>query len=166
MLILSQYCIILISVIFLTSGFSKFLSLSNFRSTLNQLGLHDFASRVVSIGFPILEIIISVSILTDSYSFYTQILIMILLALFFFFSIRTLLKKQTIKCNCFGNLVEENFGITTLIKIIIFAILDGFLLLNKAQLNLTNSVEIIIVFQTVIQLFLLYVLISSLFKYL
>ncbi len=123
---------IFISTIFLISSLGKLSGLSGFQASLTELELNKKAARVISYGVPIVELCLSVLLMLGSpYSILAEFGIFILLVGFSWSVWRARQIGSAVKCNCFGNLVNEKLGPSTIAKIVFILVFDLYLLMNN-----------------------------------
>jgi len=151
---------IFLSVIFSISSLGKLSGLSGFQSSLYELKIGDKYVKVISYAIPIVELCLAVLlILSSPFSNIGEFGIFIILIGFSWSVWRAYLIGSTVKCNCFGNLVNEKLGTPTIAKIILIIIFDIYLVLNNnlnKSLNYFTPGEVFSMVYSSVSLFLIY----------
>ncbi|MFD2114165.1 MauE/DoxX family redox-associated membrane protein [Paenibacillus yanchengensis] len=104
---------ICISTVFIVSSIFKMLSILNFQITLEGLGITKKIAWLGSRMLPIYELTVAILLLFQSTKLYGGIGILILLICFIWAAWKDNKNNNSLSFNCFGNLIEEKFGIST-----------------------------------------------------
>lgn len=154
-----------LAIVFLVSGVAKLLSRHSFYDTLLEIGLKENSSaKTVSWLFPLAEIVVAVLLLIERTRLTGAIMILAMLILFVMISIRALAtKEKKINCQCFGNLVEESLGASTLIRSAVLFLCVIPLLLHREETGLyqLSGLEMEFAFLFSIGIIALYALLTA-----
>lgn len=117
-----------LSILLLLSAVTKWFGLKEFYRTLYKLKVP--ASIIIFIGWlvPSLELLIAIGFLFKVTALWSEILLFPLL-IAFLWAVYTG-QKSGLKCNCFGNMLQEKFGPISYLRLAILAILNVILLFN------------------------------------
>ena len=129
---------VFLMILLILSALSKFLTIQEFQATIHGLGFGQYLSKFLAIIVPTGEFIIALSLAFSSLVFSGLISLILLLLIFLFVTIYALYTKKKIKCNCFGGLTNEEFGMNTIVHILLFFLLDTYLLLNAPSKNILD----------------------------
>lgn len=116
---MAAYLSFFMTVVFLTSSVSKFSSSKTFHRTLIRLGIKSQYTRILVWFIPLVELIVAVLLVTPGGQRAGQIALLILLLLFAFVVGQAVFRKIDTDCNCFGDVLPEKLGISTLVRLII-----------------------------------------------
>ncbi|MBD8499011.1 MauE/DoxX family redox-associated membrane protein [Paenibacillus arenosi] len=134
---LAAFIQIFLSIIFLASALSKFMNPLPFRRTLEQLGV---ASKLVPLStrvVPTTEFIVAVFIVVEETRILGQIGIGALLLSFSWSVWRA--RGKELDCNCFGNLLPEQFGMKTMARILLLAAMVVYLFVYSQPTGLQGA---------------------------
>ncbi|MCR8845881.1 hypothetical protein NQ117_19545 [Paenibacillus sp. SC116] len=131
---LAAFIQIFLSVIFLASTAPKFMNPLPFRRTLEQLGVTNKLIPLGSRVIPTTELIVALLILVEETRVFGQIGIGALLISFSWAVWKA--RGKELDCNCFGNLLPEQFGAKTMSRIILLAIMVIYLFVNSQPTGL------------------------------
>ncbi|NMM53385.1 MauE/DoxX family redox-associated membrane protein [Paenibacillus aquistagni] len=163
-MIWSDFIVLFLSIVFGYSGIVKIFSISSFNETITQLGFSLRSSRPIAIAICIAECLSAILLLFDATQVYGQI-IMILLSLGFLWSVyhANVVKKTKIRCNCFGTSSHEYLGLITVVKNVMFILLNASMFLSAASTRLFSGKleETILNILIIFGILVLYLLISS-----
>lgn len=153
--------VFILSIFFLVSGISKLFAIKSFKETIILLRFSEKYSTYFAFFFAFTEVIIAIGILVDSYrSYFLSIMLLIIISLILITSL-SIKNKQRIKCNCFGKLTDESFGMGVLFKILIMFLMVLYLLFNGGYIWDSNYNEIILLMLISVQVFLSYIALVS-----
>jgi uncharacterized membrane protein YphA (DoxX/SURF4 family) len=120
--------IIFLLVVLITSGCSKLFNRHSFRQTLEGLGLPPALASFGMWAVPLFEIVVALLFLPQATRGLAEIGLGLLVLSFVWSVYRALSQKLSLSCNCFGNLADEQFGKLTIFRILVLAVIDGYLL--------------------------------------
>ena len=122
---------IFLSTVLLVASISKLINVKIFRVSLKELQLNSAASYFFSWGIPVLEIV-TATLLLFNYPFLSvgEVALFILLGGFSWSVWKAYKIGNDIKCNCFGNLVNEKIGLNTLLKVLLMGLLNIYLIVE------------------------------------
>lgn len=153
--------VFILSIFFLVSGISKLFAIKSFKETLILLRFPEKYSSYFAFFFAFTELIVATGILVDSYrSYFLFIMLLIIISLILITTL-SIKNNQRIKCNCFGNLTDESFGMGVLFKILIMLLMVLYLLFNGGYIWGSNYNEIILLMLISVQVFLSYIALVS-----
>lgn len=117
---------VLISLItaLMLSALTKFISLSSFNKTLKEIGIHKQLRPLLTVGVPAFESILAFLLCFKETRLLSLSLIIVLLLIFSFITIKMMGSAKKVNCNCFGNIVSETFGWKTISHIVLFMMMD------------------------------------------
>ena len=156
--------VFLITILF-TSALLKAYSYKDFINTLEQLKFRKIYARVISILILTYEMTIAILLMFRK-MIIAEVMLITLLIMFSFGVIRARKIGKKIRCNCFGKLTDEFFGLNTIFHILVMLTATVILYLNN-DLLLSNSsfFNYIMSVLTSLGIILIYALINQLFKY-
>ncbi|WP_367591152.1 MauE/DoxX family redox-associated membrane protein [Heyndrickxia shackletonii] len=126
------------SIIFLFSSVSKLFTLSQFINVFQSLGFNKTFSLFCAISTFLLEFSVSVFIVFKSTVSIGMIILILLIFAFLGTTIYSQIKSLKIKCNCFGNLMEDNLGKSTYYRIFFLLILFFSLTFSQNYIGITE----------------------------
>ncbi|SYX84826.1 MauE/DoxX family redox-associated membrane protein [Paenibacillus alvei] len=167
MSITSMFQIILSSLFFI-SAISKIFDFKELMSTVKMIGIFKGQSKILSISVIMFEIASSLFLLFKETAKLGSLVLLLLLFIFILISLYTkFVLQKNIKCNCFGSLSEENIGVKTIIRNIIFLIFVTIVLFNNPTDILTlDYLNVILVVMTAIGCFYSTTLFTQFYKFL
>nr|WP_243867556.1 MauE/DoxX family redox-associated membrane protein [Paenibacillus sp. BK720] len=118
-----------IATLFLISSLYKWINLGEFRTTMKELKIPKPLIPFGVFGVPLAELVVSVSFVIDRYTFPAELLLFALLISFGWSVYRA--RGKHLECNCFGSISEEEFGKTTVGRIVVFFVLGILLFVNR-----------------------------------
>ncbi|ADU31017.1 MauE/DoxX family redox-associated membrane protein [Evansella cellulosilytica] len=132
-------------VIFIISGISKLISISNFIDTIKELGFSKKFSSVIAIMLSLLEVVVGVSLLFPAIFLLSFIGIFTLIICFSIATWKSFHIVDKVNCNCFGTLADESLGLGSVLKILILFFITVWLLINYNHISIWShsSLEII-----------------------
>jgi uncharacterized membrane protein YphA (DoxX/SURF4 family) len=111
---------LLLSSVFVLSSISKLISRYSFMETLSEIGLNARYIPLVSLLFPLAELLTGVLLLLEPARWIGQFIMLCMLIGFAVLSIRAMSSKNNeINCSCFGELVRESLGMSTLVRSVV-----------------------------------------------
>ena len=158
---------IFICTIFLFSAISKLISFNRFKNVFYYLGFNDVVSLIGATIILTSEFLASIFIIFKSTFTYAITLLIFLVLSFLFATIYSQSKKLDIKCNCFGELIDEKLGKTTYIKILFLTILLSILIINGNSVGILEmpfETTIYLIFSC-LNIMFLYFLLNSFIKF-
>lgn len=155
-----------ISLLFFISAFGKLKILKNFVHTIESLGFSKKLAKIGSIFVISLEFLISVLILFEKTRLFAEIILFATLLIFSWSVWKSTKIKKSVKCNCFGDILEENLGKKTYIRILVFLILNFILFGYTKESSILNSnlTDVILQLFISIGILLMYVLLTTFYR--
>lgn len=138
---LQFFVTIFIATLFIVSSITKLRSPKAFQVMLEQLGLSKKITRF-SMLFPVAELLVGLTLLWPPIRLWGQVSVLMLLIIFSWSAWKALSANNKVKCNCFGSLTDESFGLSTVLRIAVLIILDLYLLISHDATSL-NSIHLI-----------------------
>ena len=159
------YITLVLAGVLILSSLSKFASRKAFHKTLFEIGLK--SRQIIVIGWlvPALELISGALLLIPPLQTVGQAATLLLFILFAAVVGRTVLRKKAPDCNCFGSLLPEKMGVSTLIRLAVLMALTLYLLLTETvALDAVPARQLVYQAFTSIGLILAYILFASMLK--
>lgn len=158
---------VFLATILASAASAKLVDQRGFGNTLKEI---DFPLRLISLAgaaIPVLEILTAGLLLWEPLRLWGEVSLLLLLCTFAWAAWKALSKGREVKCNCFGQLAPEVFGWKTVARIILLALLDGFLLLypGPTRLDVAPMVEMVSAVLLSIGLLMLYAVGTALYEY-
>jgi len=127
---------IFLYVILLVASMSKFFSIVNFRDSLKELKLSAVAAKFYSWGIPLLEVTAAtLLLLSGPLVLAGEVALWLLLGGFSWSIWKAYRTGLSVKCNCFGDLIDEKIGLSTIMKVILMASLGIFLWVGHESIH-------------------------------
>jgi hypothetical protein len=112
-------CVALVmAAVLLWAGLAKFTSLNKFASTLHTLGVPAAWSHRFSVLVPLSEVLTALGVLFAPHWCWTLVAVVALSGAFALAGLVAVLRKQRIRCNCFGSSTTGgNLGLTQVLAL-------------------------------------------------
>lgn len=123
---------LLLAVVFIVAGLSKFGDLKGSQKTMREFGVPPFLAAPSGILLPIAELAVAIALLVTPIAFFGAIGALVLLVLFIIGISANLSLGRTPDCNCFGQLHSEPIGASTLIRNIILGVIASLVIWQGA----------------------------------
>ncbi|MDB5054274.1 MAG: hypothetical protein JWM44_2324 [Bacilli bacterium] len=133
---ISEFLLLGMVIIFVISGFLKIYSPATMRSTLLTLGVHKNLSRFGARFIPLIELFAAFALLWEGTRLVGEWLVLGLLCCFAIAVFLAMIQKQKVKCNCFGHLIPQDLGWSTVSHIMLILLADVYLLVGNQSSNL------------------------------
>lgn len=114
------------------------MNISEFRATVEGLKLPRKLSLLAVWGVPSAELVLSVCMGLQPLMRIGQIGLLLLLAAFSWVVYRAKSQKLSLDCNCFGPLLSDQIGWKTVLHIMIFLAMDGYILWQQQVPDLST----------------------------
>jgi uncharacterized membrane protein YphA (DoxX/SURF4 family)/thiol-disulfide isomerase/thioredoxin len=131
---------IALSVVFSMAGITKLMDQPGTREAVKNFGAPKAIAPAVALVLPLVELAIALGLLFSKTAAMSSIGALLLLGLFVVAISINLARGQTHDCHCFGQLYSRPLGWSTLVRTVIFALGDGFVLW---QTSLATSPEVV-----------------------
>lgn len=156
---------IALAVLFVIAAIPKLIALKAFEQTIIGLGIAKRVSTGIAKAVPIIELIISVFLLWDSYRLVGEFGVLILLIAFLWATWRA--SGKQLSCNCFGGVVPEIFGKTTVVRILLLMMMDVYLMLDSEStgINGLNGEEWLYAVCTTLGLLAIYKMFTGMYNH-
>lgn len=115
------------------SSVLKWIGLKSFRRTLAGLGLPNPLIHLAVWTIPSFELLIAIGYLNNT-TLLGSVIAFILMSVGFLWATYKG-QKLGLRCNCFGNMSNERFGIVSYVRIAILIVLNVLLLFNSASID-------------------------------
>lgn len=154
---------IFLSIVFATTAILKCINFKSFKSTIDQIGFSKRNSIFGGYLIIFLEFLISICILLNNPYQIAAIVLTLLLMLGFLTTTWIVVKSgKEIQCNCFGDFSSENFGISTVIRVLLISTLSIILAMNEAITIFESTIpDVINLIYISLGIIFMYLLISS-----
>lgn len=137
---ISLICLWLLIVTFIFSGVVKLFALQNFKSTLESLRLPVRRFPFIPASICVFEILTASCLLFSVSRVFGQLAIFVMVIGFIWAIYQAkVVQKEKISCNCWGNMTSETLGTSTMIKITILTLLNGYVLWDAPQLTIAEK---------------------------
>ncbi|CAM3458624.1 MauE/DoxX family redox-associated membrane protein [Marinicrinis lubricantis] len=125
---------ILVLAVFFFSAITKLFDLRSFKETIVQLKVPTKLAEFAALTLPIIELTASILFVWETTAMIGVMVIICLLLCFGYAAHRA--RGRYVECNCFGSLVQEQFGTLTYAKIICLLILSMVLLMSGSMVTI------------------------------
>ncbi len=156
----------LLSVLLLFAAIPKWVGRADFLVTLKRLGISGKLASLVIWILPLAEVVVGIGIWFEELRMLSLIGLFMLTASFLWAIVRG--KSKKLKCNCFGSMIDEQFGWKTAVRVILMIAIGLFVLYKKSIIPNTSDMELTDLlwsFILSVNLFGSYVLANSLAAY-
>lgn len=141
---MEHYILFVLSIFLLISGLAKLVSQIDFMKTLHNIGIARRLLKPVAIAVPVLEIVAAILLMIPMTQFIGGIVSLGLFVAFMIVVIKTMAQNKKVDCNCVGNLLPEEMGWSTIIRLIIMMAMVGYLLvIQSADVTAVATVDLI-----------------------
>jgi hypothetical protein len=163
---LTQFLQLGLIVIFAFSGSMKLFSTRSTRDTLNTLGVQSYFSVIGAWVIPIAELIAACALISEYTLLFGELLSLGLIGCFTWAVILAFYKKKSVKCNCFGALMPENLGWSTVSHIALLLAADIYILIdfNSKALMQSSVSDICFAIISWMGILFIYILITTMLK--
>lgn len=148
-------------VIWFLSGTLKLFAMPSFIATVEKITGKRKWSTWAAYALPVLEIIFSLGLLLETYLPAVWMGSLIVLLLFLGVNLRSMLLKQELTCNCFGQAVPDQLGAGSLIKVALLTAMTGYLWIEAPGPGLWEGPETVYYLLVSMGLFCAYALIMA-----
>ena len=161
------YVAIFLSVVFAISGVMKFVDSKAFKKTILEIGVPNSFVPFIVRCVPMAELIASILLVLEPVKKAGELITFFLLIVFFIVTLRMVVMNRKTSCNCFGQLLPEQFGKSTLARIVFLFMLTIFLLYSSGTINY-SSISPEVIFDAVFSslgIFTIYILLTAVYTY-
>lgn len=161
------FILVFTSIVFLFSFVAKLFTFNQFIKVFVSLGFNKIFSLLCAMFILSCEVLVSVLLLFRSTNFWGELILLFLILSFLFSTVYSQIKNLTIKCNCFGKLMDDNLGKSTYFRILVLLILFSTSTFSHNKVGITDIPADVIVnlILASINLMLIYFLSSAFIKY-
>lgn len=125
-----------LSVVFFVAALGKLVKLATFSETMRQLGINRSWTNFAVMAIAFLELIACVLLVVPTTLLFGEIISLILICLYIFASWKA--RGRLVKCNWFGGLVIEQFGIVMILRNLIILIMCIYMIVMPDTLVIEN----------------------------
>lgn len=128
---LSIYITLVLSGVLILSSLSKFVSRTSFQKTLFDIGIKRKRLALLSWLVPASELIAGMLLLIPPFQTAGQAATLLLFIIIAAVVGKAMYQNKQTDCNCFGSLLPEKMGISTLIRLAVLIVLTLYLLITE-----------------------------------
>ncbi|AGA59349.1 MAG: hypothetical protein C6W55_16105 [Thermobacillus sp.] len=162
----SIYITLVLSGILIISSISKFVSRKNFQKTLFEIGVKRNQIKILGWLVPALELILGLFLIIPPVQMVGQVAVLLLFIAFAAVVSRAVYQKKQPDCNCFGNLLPEKMGVSTLIRLVVLIGMILYLLIVESiTIDTIPAQQLVYQAFTSIGYIVIYILTSSIVKH-
>lgn len=116
---ITPYLVFILAAIFIAAAIPKIISSEEFMKTLYGIGLPIRLLRITAIAIPVAETLFVIMLLLPQTYVVGGICLLVLQLSFSVITVKAIVQKKKIKCNCFGNIMPGELGWAGLVRLII-----------------------------------------------
>lgn len=128
---LIPYLIFVLAGVFVAAAIPKLYSSTEFMKTLYGIGIPHRYRHFAAVAIPITELAISFLLLIPATRDIGNIGLLLLLLSFIVITVKAIVQKKRIKCNCFGSIMPSELGWTGLIRLMILMAMSIYVLIGQ-----------------------------------